>query len=499
MSDPSTKREPEPPGRPTAFPTPGRLALMVRLTRRSTVDPSVRRPRRRTVALALAAAGLGVAGPAAQAADAPPASARAVETRPYAAVDTPGPPLSPRPAALAAAFKCTGDVTDDAGPTPVLLVPATGVTPEQNYAWNYKPALAKAGVPFCTIELPERSLADIQTAGEYVTYGIRELHRRAGRRISIIGHSQGGMVFRWALRFWPDTRAMVDDVIGFAGSNHGSTALSLLPTCDLLGCPVASLQQDATSKFIAAVNSRQETFAGISYTNIRTKLDEVVTPSNVPDAEASSSLSTGDGRITNVAVQDVCPGDVSEHLLVGTVSNTAYALAMDALTHDGPADRARIPTSVCASPIMPGVDPANLEGNVAALGAAPGLLSVVGVNLSGVPVVKEEPVLKDYVFAKGTASGTDAAATAKRKPRLTITPGRIRAGRTTTLRIRVRTAAGKAVSKERVRILGRSVRTDAKGRATLKVRPTKAGLVTARATGNGLPAATKRLRVLRVR
>lgn len=431
-----------------------------------------------------------------------PATATAAETRPYAAVDAPGPALSPSPAALAAALKCTGDPSAGSGPTPVLLVPATGVTPEQNYAWNYKPALTRAGVPFCTIELPERSLADIQTAGEYVTHGIRELHRRAGRKISIVGHSQGGMVFRWALRFWPDTRAMVDDAIGFAGSNHGTTVIDALPTCALLGCPVASLQQSSRSRFIAAVNSRQETFAGISYTNIRTKLDEVVTPSNVPDAEASSSLSTGDGRITNVAIQDVCPGDVSEHLLVGTVSNTAYALAMDALTHDGPADRTRIPTSVCASPIMPGVDPANLEGNVAALGAAPGLLSVVGVNLAGVPVVKEEPALKDYVFAKGaatTGAGTAGAAAAKRKPRLSITPGRIRAGRTTTLRIRVTTTAGKVVSKERVRILGRSTRTNAKGRATLKVRPSKAGLVTAKATGNGLPAATKRVRVLRTR
>ena len=98
-------------------------------------------------------------------------------------------------------------------PAPTAVPTATGVTPEQNYDWNWKPALRKAGVPFCTIELPERSLADIQTAGEYVTYAVREVHRRAGKRISLIGHSQGGMVFRWALRLWPDTRAMVDDAM----------------------------------------------------------------------------------------------------------------------------------------------------------------------------------------------------------------------------------------------------------------------------------------------
>lgn len=429
-----------------------------------------------------------------------PGAAGAAESRPYAPVDLPGPALSPPPAALAAALQCSGDLAKPGGPTPVLFVPATGVTPEQNYEWNWKLQLTKLGVPFCTIELPNRSLGEVQTAGEYVTYAIREVHRRANRRISLIGHSQGGMVFRWALRFWPDTRAMVDDAIGFAGSNHGTTLLAALPTCAALGCPAASLQQASGSRFIAAINSRQETFAGVSYTNIRTRFDEVVTPSDVQDPRAaSSSLTTGDGRITNVAIQDVCPGDVSEHLLVGTTSNTAYALAMDALTHDGPADPARIAPATCAAPLMPGIDVTNLPANLNIVAAVPGLVSVVGVNLAGVPIVKEEPALKSYVFAQAAAAAPGATPAKKARPHLRITPGRIPAGRATTLTIRATTAGGKALAKQRVRLFGRTVRTNAKGRATLRVRPAKAGLVTARATGNGLPAATKRVRVLRAR
>ena len=443
---------------------------------------------RRAAAVAVAALVAAVAGVV-------PATA-AQEVAP---VDQPGPALSPSPSALAAALKCeSSDEALRAAANPVLFVPATGVTPEQNYDWNWKPALRKAGVPFCTIELPQRSLADIQTAGEYVTYAIREVHRRAGKRISLIGHSQGGMVFRWALRFWPDTRAMVDDAIGFAGSNHGSTALASIPTCATLGCPVASLQQDSRSRFVQALNSRQETFAGVSYTNIRTRFDEVVTPSDVQDPrQASSSLTTGDGRITNVAIQDVCPGDLSEHLLVGTTSNTSYALAMDALTHPGPADPARIPASVCASPLMPGVDPANVQANVTALGAVPGLASVVGINLAGVPVATEEPALKSYVYAKAPTPSPAPAATAKPRIRLRITPGRLRAGRTTRLTIRTTTAAGKALGRVRVRVLGRTVTTDAKGRATLRVRPAKAGAVVARATRSGAKAGSRRVRVVR--
>ncbi|WP_051471138.1 lipase family alpha/beta hydrolase [Patulibacter minatonensis] len=458
------------------------------------LDPGPRRPtasapRRPTVAVALAVltGALTAATPAAAA------------TRPFAPVDQPGPPLSPSPAALGESWKCntTSNVLPG-GPT-VLFVPATGVTPEQNYDWNWKLALTlkQRHIGYCTVELPQRSLGDVQTAGEYVVNAIRQVHALAGKKISIVGHSQGGMVFRWALRFWPDTREMVDDVIGFAGSNHGTTVIDALPTCSTLGCPVASLQQRAGSKFITALNSGQETFAGISYTNIRTNYDEVVTPSNVTDgATASSSLTTGDGRITNVAVQDVCPGDVSEHLLVGTTSNTAYELAMDALTHDGPAVPSRVPASTCATPLMPGVNPLNLEANLKVLTALPGLVSVVGVNLAGVPTTTTEPALKDYVYAKATAPAPAAAAA---RPRLRVTPGRIRAGRTTTLRIRVTTTAGKPVAKQRVRILGRTARTSSTGRATLKVRPRKAGLVTARATGGGLPVATKRVRVLPAR
>ena len=50
----------------------------------------------------------------------------------------------------------------------------------------------------------------------------RRVHALARRRIAVMGHSQGGMSMRWALRFWPDTRRMVADVIGFSGSNHGT-------------------------------------------------------------------------------------------------------------------------------------------------------------------------------------------------------------------------------------------------------------------------------------
>jgi triacylglycerol esterase/lipase EstA (alpha/beta hydrolase family) len=130
-----------------------------------------------------------------------PATAGAIT---YAPVDQPGPPLSVPQSALDASLLCHGNLSVP-GPGPVLLVPGTGENPPHNFGWNYEPAFTKLGIPWCAVTLPDNALGDIQVAAEYVVNGIRTMHAQAGRPISLIGHSQGGMVPRWAFRFWPDT------------------------------------------------------------------------------------------------------------------------------------------------------------------------------------------------------------------------------------------------------------------------------------------------------
>ncbi|MDP9118438.1 MAG: lipase [Actinomycetota bacterium] len=318
----------------------------------------------------------------------------------YAPLDRPGPALSVSQTALRAALKCSGNFATGTL-EPVLLSPATGVTPDQNYSWNYERAFTAQGRPWCAVTMPFDTEGDIQTAGEYLVAAIRTVHEMAHRRIAVLGHSQGGMSMRWALRFWPDTRSMVDDVIGMAGSNHGTTSLA---TCiqGLTLCPAASWQQSSAARFIAALNSGAETFAGISYTEVFTHTDEVVDP-NSTDANSSSALHTGAGMITNVSTQDICPLDVNEHLQVGTLDATAYALVLDALDHAGPAEVSRIDRAVCQRPFQPGVDPANVNMYVQILSGLPGLAAVVlpDLNLAGVPEVSGEPPVQCYAFASG--------------------------------------------------------------------------------------------------
>jgi hypothetical protein len=312
-----------------------------------------------------------------------------------------GPPLSVPRQELDAALQCPASL-GGASRAPVLLIPGTNLEPRSNYDWNYEPALTAAGIPWCAVELPRYAMGDIQVSAEYVVAALRRMSTDSGRRVSIVGFSQGGMIGRWALRWWPDTRALVEDLVGLAPSNHGT--LTARPGC-AAQCPAAYWQQIDSSQFVKALNSGPETFAGIDYTVAFSRHDEVVTPN--ADAETgSSALRTGDGRISNTRIQDVCPNDTAEHLVLGSYDPVGWALALDALTHDGPADAARLdPTAICAQPFMPGVDPAAFPANWGRY------LAAVGEGSRQAEQVGAEPPLKCYAAGTCPAAGAPGAAT----------------------------------------------------------------------------------------
>jgi triacylglycerol esterase/lipase EstA (alpha/beta hydrolase family) len=270
----------------------------------------------------------------------------------------------PNPAKHVSAAKLKASVTCSPGirnadVEPVLLFPATGVDSEHNFSWNYERLFNQQGIPWCASDQAGKrstNMDNIWVRSYYVAYAIRKVHRVAGRKIALVGHSQGGMIMRIGLRFWPDTRKMVDDVIGYAGTNNGtemSDATSAQPT------PPANRQQASNSRYTHALNSRAQTFKGISYTENFTNLDEVVTP------QPGASSVAGPGKITNVAIQDVCPATTAEHLQIGTSDPAAAALTLDALGHKGPAKPSRIDTAtVCSQQYQPGVNPTTYVADV---------------------------------------------------------------------------------------------------------------------------------------
>jgi triacylglycerol esterase/lipase EstA (alpha/beta hydrolase family) len=320
------------------------------------------------------------------------AVAAGATTGPYAPTHRSGPRLSVAAHKLHSAVSCTRGIRGDSR-NPILLVPGTDLTPKTNYSWNYERAFAKLRWAYCAVTLPHSATGDIQVAGEYVVYALRRLHRESGRRVDILGYSQGGMVPRWALRFWPDTRHLVRAFVALDPSNHGTVDANA--ACQQQ-CSAADWQQAERSHFMRALNSYAETFAGIDYTVIYSRTDEIVVPNF--NSQGSSSLHTGHGRIANIAVQQICPNDVSDHLAMGSYDPVAYALAVDAFKHEGLADPNDVSPTVCAQPFQPGVDPATFASHYASF------LEQIGQAQQNAKQLKAEPPSKCYVFARCTGT-----------------------------------------------------------------------------------------------
>ena len=276
--------------------------------------------------------------------------------RPAAAAG--GPALSVAEDRLAASLSCPGGFSGEH--EPVLLVHGTATNTHESWSWNYLRALPALGIPVCTVDLPDRALGDIQVSAEYVVHAIRTVAAASGQRIDVIGHSQGSLEPRWALRWWPDLRNLVDDNVGLGGPHHGASGADQV--CMTGSCAPAAQQMRTGARFLAALNHGDETLDGVDYTSIFSAHDELVQP------PASARL---DGAV-NLLVQDLCPGRYVHH--AGLVHDPAvFHLVLDALTHPGPADVSRFDTATCHRAWMLGVtEPAT--GNVMLYG--PALLAV---------------------------------------------------------------------------------------------------------------------------
>ncbi|MGV9315406.1 esterase/lipase family protein [Streptomyces sp. NPDC003691] len=331
-----------------------------------TTAPAARRPLRGRALGALCAALLTLA-PAAPAASAGTAAAAA----------TAGDPALSVPAdRLAAALDCPSGFGGSAK-DPVLLVHGTGVDAGLNWGWNYAPALRGLGYDVCTVDLPGRSLTDIQESAEYVVHALATMRAATGRKVDAIGHSQGGLQLRWALTYWPSLRESVDDVVSLGTPEYGAAAGD--PAC-VLSCAPALHQMRPGSAFLTALNSGDPTPGGVSYTAVYTRDDLVVTPYRTSVRQGAR----------NIKVQDVCGVRLVTH--IGLVyDSVTFRLVRDALDRPGPADPARLPTGACtAAPYLPGVGAADIAyaGAVVAPAAATAALTA--------PRVRDEPALRPY-------------------------------------------------------------------------------------------------------
>ena len=252
-----------------------------------------------------------------------------------------GPAITVPAGAVSSAMVCKGNVAR-AKRGAILLIPGTFATAEVNWSWNWQKLLPKLGWAACTITLPQAGSGDIQANTEYVVSAIRMLATKSARPIAVMSHSQGGLEARWALKYWPDTRADVDKVVTLGAPNYG--ALYPNQNCTAPSSCSASLwQMRSDSKFIAALTRGASTFS-IPWTSITTSADTVfVSPSEARMPGAA-----------NILVQSLCPSDQAQHNNLPYDGPTS-GIVLDALNHKGPAELSRVSSSYCKMATMRGV------------------------------------------------------------------------------------------------------------------------------------------------
>jgi triacylglycerol lipase len=281
---------------------------------------------------------------------------------------------------------------------PVLLVHGTFTAGNEQYNWTYVPLLDDRGFDVCTVTYPDRGLGDQQISAEYVVNALRSIYAQTGRKVAMIGHSQGATMPRWALKYWPSARDVVEDFVMQAGPNHGTTVADPAGGGSPLPLPEAFWQFAPSSNFIKALNHGDETPGDISYTNLYTTFDELVEPS-APVPTAALEFNAGNPKITNLLLQDLCPGRFVDHVTIGLTDRLSFELALDAISNPGPAnvERAGGAATLCGLADF-------IPDQIVASEAAQNMVAVIlagGGGIGGLHLVNGEPPLKAYAQADG--------------------------------------------------------------------------------------------------
>jgi triacylglycerol esterase/lipase EstA (alpha/beta hydrolase family) len=241
-----------------------------------------------------------------------------------------------------------------AHPVPVILV--HGTFADMSDSWQaLSPLLYDNG--YCVFALNYGSYNGSGSLGVYATGDIaasaqqlasfvgKVLAATGAKKVDLVGHSQGGMMPRYYIKFLGGA-TKVNALVGLAPSNHGTTLEGLFTLAGYFpggssvagaDCP-ACAEQEAGSRFITDLNAGGETALGVKYTVIESDNDEVVTP-------YTSAFLTAAPNVTNILLQRQCALDQGEHLSM-PYDHIADA---DVLTALDPAD----PQHPECTPVLP--------------------------------------------------------------------------------------------------------------------------------------------------
>ncbi len=208
-------------------------------------------------------------------------------------------------------------------PRPVVLVHGTAGNKNTNWQ-TYAPLLANNG--YCVFALtygvsagtPKGvdqfgGLDKIETSAEQLKAFVAKVRTATGaRQVDILGHSQGTLMPNYYAKFLggaPYIHSYVSLAPLWHGTNLGaqgqmnqSMNVYSPSATETPGCAACS-QMGTDSEFMQKMRAGGVAVKGITYTNIVTKYDELVSP-------YTSGIEPG---MRNITVQDSCATDYTEH------------------------------------------------------------------------------------------------------------------------------------------------------------------------------------------
>jgi triacylglycerol esterase/lipase EstA (alpha/beta hydrolase family) len=212
-------------------------------------------------------------------------------------------------------------------PRPVVLVHGTFATAQLNWSGYVAPRLVDDGWCVFALDYGNRATGDIRkSAAQLRTYVTRVRRATGAKKVLMLGHSQGGMMPRYYLRFLGGAR-YVEELVALAPSNHGT---KVAEGANTPGCPACE-QQGTNSSFLRKLNRGREVEKGVDYTVIQTKKDTTIVP------YTSAFLDGPKSQVTNVLLQRACPDNAASHAGMA-FDPVALQWVRNALARSGPAN-----------------------------------------------------------------------------------------------------------------------------------------------------------------
>lgn len=249
-----------------------------------------------------------------------------------------------------------------AHPRPVVLVHGLAADQSDNWA-ALAPFMANHG--YCVFSLTYGTnpaapayldriggLADMTQSAKTLARFVQHVRKVTGaRKVDLIGHSEGGTMPDWYLKFDHGNR-YVDHFVDLSGVLHGTTlfvagdlfslaqqlgltdrgsaffdaycasCMEFLPTSTWMKAldaphPTASADEAATCRTDGVA------VAGVKYVSIATRNDELVRPPTSDFIKPACGSAHNRISVHNILIQDKCAQDQSDHLSIAADPNVA--------------------------------------------------------------------------------------------------------------------------------------------------------------------------------